>query len=220
MISCKKDSSSSTDSIIAQSIHGQVYNFCTDSGLANVTVFLNINNSANGGTTIQTKTVSGTNGNFTFNVPVHSSNDYTYELKIPSVSGIGGGTQPAIDGCDGDIIKSNINNIQKLCVVPHSGDITLFFPGNVNYTPNDTFLLTIQQNILHKNVPSAVYSLTISIGPYPAPAPPINALCNIGSYWMGLWHTTLNRTTNGVHIIKTDSFYVCWWKTVTDTIPW
>ncbi len=68
-------------------------------------MYLNINNSANGGSTIQTKTVSGANGNFTFNVPIHSSDAYTYELYIPSVSGIGGGIQPAIDGCDGDIIK-------------------------------------------------------------------------------------------------------------------
>ncbi len=104
--------------------------------------------------------------------------------------------------------------------MPHSGDMTLFFPANVNYTPNDTFILTIQQNILHKNVPSAIYSLTIAIGPYSTPPPPINALGNIGSYWMGWWHTTLNKTKNGVHIIKTDSFYVGWWKAVTDTIPW
>ena len=94
--SCKKDSNSN-DSIIAQNVHGQVYNFCTGSGLANVTVYLKIHEN-NNISTIQT--VSGTNGGFTFNLSIHSSDNYTYELYIPSVSGIG---NVGFDGVDGYI---------------------------------------------------------------------------------------------------------------------
>jgi len=61
--SCKKDK----DEVSSQTIHGQVYNLCTDSGMANITVYLQ----QNGSNIAQTN--SGANGNFSFsNVQIHS----------------------------------------------------------------------------------------------------------------------------------------------------
>ena len=162
--SCKKDSD--TDKVTTQTIHGQVYNLCTDSGLANVTVYLKIQ----GPSPSSLQTVSGTNGNFTFNVPVHSSDDYTYELYIPSLSGIGGGPEVGFDGCDGYVIKSNVNQSQLLCVVPHAKNWNIYLPYNAHFTTNDTISLIIQQNTFHKNVPNGVYQLIeINCPLYPPP---------------------------------------------------
>ncbi|HEX7413458.1 MAG TPA: hypothetical protein VF411_05380 [Bacteroidia bacterium] len=211
---CKKDSSN--DTITTQTIHGQVYNLCTDSGLANVTVYLYTNGLGSGN---YISTVSGANGNFTFgNVQIHSSSDYSYSLNIPSVSGIGGGTQPAIDGSAIAINKSNLNQSFILNVVPHASNMRLYFPNGTHLTANDTFVLTIQQNTFHTNSPTSNWEF---IWPYPPP-PPTNFLGNIGNYPMGWWHTTLNKTHNGVHTVSTYSFYVGWWIAwgTADTIPW
>jgi len=37
---------------------------------------------------------------------------------------------------------------------------------------------------------------------------------------MGWWHTMLDKTVNGSHILQKDSFYIGYGGTVTDTIPW
>jgi hypothetical protein len=205
--SCKKDAAN--DTITTQTIHGQVYNLCTDSGLVNCTVFLNINNSASGGSTLQT--VSGTNGMFSFaNVQIHSSSDYSYDLEVKYI--YPSGSQPAIVGIDLELNKSNIVPQYILGVVPNFHDWYLCFPAGT-ITTNDTFTVTLQQNIFHKNAPqNPSYQLI-----YPCPS---NAIANLGNFPMGWWHTTLNKTHNGMHTITTDSFYVGWGATVTDTIPW
>lgn len=113
-------------------------------------------------------------------------------------------------------MRNNLNQSLTLNVVPHAGNIRLFFPNGTNLTANDTFVLTIQQPVLHQNTSYSNWQL---IWPYPPP-PPTNFLGNIGNYWMGWWITTLNKTHNGVHTVTTYSFYVGWWNNVTDTIPW
>ena len=65
---------------------------------------------------------------------------------------------------------------------------------------------------------TAFINLLKLIAPYIPP--PSNFIDNIGNHCMGWWHTTLDKTKNGIHTIKTDSFYVGWGATVTDTIPW
>jgi len=155
---CKKDS----DTITSQTIHGQVYNLCNDSGMANITVYLQ----QNGNNIAQLN--SDANGNFSFsNVQVHSSNDYTYGFYIPSKSGIAG-VGVGFDGVSVDIVKSSINSPFILSVVPHTKDWYLYFPASISPSIyNDTFTLVIQQNTYHKNMPNGVYSLTLAIAPCP-----------------------------------------------------
>jgi hypothetical protein len=207
--SCKKDT------ITNYSVNGQVYNLSTDSGITNVTVFLNMYSSS-GNSSLST--TSGANGNFSFNnVPVHSNSDYTYSLNIPSNSA--GGYKPAIDGSTINIDKSKINQKQILNVVPRTASWKLHFPAGTHIAITDTFKLTIQQNIVHANLPSWNYKLIEGDCPtYPPPTS--NYIDNVGSYWMGRWYSRLDRTQNGLHIIKTDSFYIGWGAYQTDTIPW
>jgi len=222
--SCKKDSSSN-DTVTTQTIHGQVYNLCTDSGLANCTVFLNINNSTGGGSTLQT--ISGANGMFSFaNVQIHSNSDYTYDLEVQDNTA--GGYQPDIDGNDVGIDKSKISQTWMIPVIPIADYWRLYFPSSITSAIySDTFTLVLQQNILHKNVPSINYSMTLAVCPCPTPTPtawaPINNIGNISGYWMGMWYSTLNKTHNGVHTITRDSFYIPWVPphlSIADTIPW
>ncbi len=68
---CKKDK----DQIILHDIKGMVYNNCTDSGLANVTVYLK------DGKGLNLSTVSDAVGNFIFRgVDIHSSSQYNYNI--------------------------------------------------------------------------------------------------------------------------------------------
>jgi hypothetical protein len=207
--SCKKDK----DTITTSSVNGQIYSLCNDSGLANVIVFLNINNS---GGNSSLSTTSGANGNFSFNnVQIHSSSDYSYSLNVHSNGA--GGYKPAIDGSTINIDKLKINQKQILNVVPHFNYWYLYFP-NTLFTSNDTFVLTLQQNVFHSNFPSHIYQ---SISNCPCPITiPTHFAGGLSDYCMGRWQVTLDKTKNSIHTIKTDSFYIGWGATLTDTIPW
>lgn len=216
-ISCKKDKD--TDLVTTQTIHGQVYNLCTDSGLENVTVNLNINNS---GGSSSLNTISNSNGDFSFsNVQINSNSKYTYNLEVASVSGIGGASY-AINGANIEIDKESLNQFFSLKVAPHANNWRLYLPASITAAIyNDTFTLTLQQKTLHKNDPSiTTYSLTEVIAPCPPPPAPINFIDNMGNYWMGWWETKLDKTSNGIHTIKIDSFYVGWSTVGVDTLPW
>ena len=208
-ISCKKDSD--TDKVTTQTIHWQVYNLCTDSGMTNIAVSLQENGNTIG------QIISGTNGSFSFNnIQIHSSNSYTYQLYIPSESGIGGGG--GIDAGYYTADKDKLNSPLILDVIPHSNQIILYYPANTHLSLNDTFILSVQQNIYHKNIPNGNFK--VIAGNCPNYPPSTNFIGNIDNYWMGWWQVTLDKTKNGVHIIKTDSFYIGYKATVTDTIPW
>jgi hypothetical protein len=213
-ISCKKDKD--TDTVTTQIIHGQVYNLCTDSGLVNCTVFL----IENGSTLAQMS--SGVNGNFTFsNVQIHSSSSYSYSLKTID-NPDGGNGLPPISGDATNLDKGNLNQIYKLQVIPLVLQWFLYYPKGtvVSYTSNDTLLLTLHQKIFHKNFPSGNYLLTLGNAPTYTSSSTSNFIGDLSFEWMGWWYSTLSKTKNGVHTVKTDSFYVGWNKNVTDTIPW
>lgn len=206
---CKKE----PDIVSSKSITGQVFNLANDSGLANVTVFLNI--SGPEGYSSLTAT-SNANGNFIFsNVQIHTSNDYKYSLEVPSNGA--GGSQPAIDGSSIVLDKSKLNQNFILHVIPHFKYWELYLT-NSSFTSSDTFLFTMQQNIIHKNTSNSNWQL-VNNCPCPITGT-TNVLGGIGNYWMGWWQVTLDKTVNGVHTVNTDSFYLGWGATVTDTIPW
>ena len=216
VLSCKK-LEQSQDVISTHTIHGQVYNLCTDSGLAGVTVLLNINDKNGGGLTLTA--ISGTNGIFSFsNVQIHSGSDYTYVLEV--VSDDGAGYKPGISGTQQVISIGNSSIPIILDVFASFKTCKLYFPHSTQINTQDTFLLTLSQPIFHKNSPQGNYSLVSGSGPSGYSLPSGGYYGEIGPYWMGWWHSSLDRTINGVHTIKTDSFYVGWGASVTDTIPW
>ncbi|MBS1646443.1 MAG: hypothetical protein JST67_03780 [Bacteroidetes bacterium] len=158
-VACKKNGG---DSISTHTIHGQVYNLCTDSGMANITVYLK----ENGNTIAQMN--SGTGGSFSFsNVQIHSNDEYVYELYIDSKSGIG---DVGFQGDDEEIIKTGIDNPFTLYVVPCTLNWQIYFPASISASIyNDTFTLIVQQKIYAKNVPNGVNTLTMAIGPHTPP---------------------------------------------------
>ena len=156
---CKKDK----DTVTTATIHGQVYNMCTDSGLVNCTVFLN----QNGSTIAQMQ--SGAGGNVTFsNVQIHSSSSYTYDLEVQSNTA--GGYKPDIDGNVVGIDKSKISQTLAIDVLPIADYWRLYFPSSITTAIySDTFTLVIQQNIFHKNMPNGNYKITELICPCTPP---------------------------------------------------
>ena len=208
--SCKKEQ----DMVTTQALHGQVYNMCTDSGLVNCTVFLKLN----GSNIAQMQ--SGASGNFTFsNVQIHSSSSYTYALATID-NPDGGGGLPAIAGASSTIDKGNQNISYLLNVVPVVIQCFLYFPKGTIDPCTDTVLLMVQQKVFHKNIPSGIYLQTLRNSPTYTYTGSSNYIGDGAPTWMGWWYSTLSKTKNGVHTEKTDSFYLGWNNTITDTIPW
>ncbi|MBS1646442.1 MAG: hypothetical protein JST67_03775 [Bacteroidetes bacterium] len=219
VFACKKNNSasSSADTVSSQNIHGQVYNLCTDSGLVNCTVYLQ----ENGNTIAQMQ--SGVNGAFTFsNVSIHSSSDYNYTIQTID-NPDGGGLTPPIDGGTAIISKENYAQIYTVNILAKFNQLYLYLPVKSRNTM-DTVVVTLQQNVFHKNVPGGNYNLIYNFT-LPLPPPPLGyntgELDDVSSkYWMGWWNIKTDRIERGVHITKTDSIYIGWGAAVTDTIPW
>ena len=209
---CKKE----TDTITTATLHGQVYNMCTDSGLVNCTVFLK----QNGNTLAQMQ--SGAGGNFSFsNVQIHSSSSYSYALATID-NPDGAGTLPPIAGGVAAINKSNLGQNYVLQVIPITLQWWLYFPAGtvVSSTVNDTLLLILQQKIFRKNFPSGNYLITLQNSPTYTFSGTGNYIGDLSFEWMGWWYSTRTKTKNGITTTKTDSFYVPWNASSTDTIPW
>jgi hypothetical protein len=209
---CKKD----TSNLQTATIKGSVFNLCTNKNLAGIVVYFETKGPKGNSSVAVT---SDPNGNFAFSdVSINMSSDYNYVLIIESKSGIGNGPEVGFDGVNIGINKSDLGHIFTLGVVPHFKTWNLYFPAGTTTTINDTFSLTLQQKIFHANVPgNSNYKLTICDSPT-FPPPTTNSIGAVSNYWMGWWYSTLDKTMNGVHTIKIDSFYVDWVVTKTDTI--
>ncbi len=163
---------------------------------------------------------SGANGNFTFsNVQIHSSSSYAYALQTID-NPDGGHGEPPISGDAISLDKEDLNKIYKLQVVPLVLQWYLYFPSGTVLSTGDTILLTLRQKIFQKNFPSGNYLLTLCNSPTYTFVTTNNYIGDLSFEWMGWWYSTLSKTKNGVHSLKTDSFYVGWNVNVTDTIPW
>jgi hypothetical protein len=150
-VSCKKEK----DTITQHDIKGMVFNNCTDSGLANVTVYLQ------DGQGLNLSTVSGVNGNFSFNnVQIHSSTKYNYALYILSKSGINAQTFEYC-GFGGTVLGFNYNEVDvffKPRVIP----ACLFYRIECNpiviTSRTDSIRYHLYQYTLHKNDIDAGYT--------------------------------------------------------------
>ncbi|MFN8231118.1 MAG: hypothetical protein U0V03_09390 [Bacteroidia bacterium] len=146
--SCKRDTVTTHD------IKGMVFNNCTDSGLANVTVYLQDNKGLN------LSTLSDVNGNFVFSgVKIHSSDKYSYGLNIPSKSGIGA-TTFEYAGFNGESVNFSPNEADeffKLKVTPKYLNFQVFCNKSIITNANDSILFYCSNYVFHKNVPSANY---------------------------------------------------------------
>jgi hypothetical protein len=149
-VSCKKEK----DTITQHDIKGMVFNNCTDSGLANVTVYLQ------DGQGLNLSTVSGINGNFSFNnVQIHSSSKYNYALLILSKSGINAQTFEYC-GFGGTVLGFNYNEVDMF-FKPRVRPSYLLFPVYCNKNPitnkNDSIVFYCTNYTFHKNAPDYPY---------------------------------------------------------------
>lgn len=210
--SCKKEK----DNVTVQTINGMVYNQCTDSGLVNVHVFLEVNK---GSSQIQKiETVSRADGTFSFpNVEIHSNSKYNYDLFVPSKSGINGagGTEVRFDGGVYNFNYDEANTFFKLRVTPGYFLFTITFNQTTISTINDSVVLNCSQNIFHKNVPDLPYKLGGKCY-----GNVFTQTGNLSNYPMGLWKITIDKWKSGIHTTEQDSIYLGWGATKTYTVNW
>lgn len=199
------------DEITQHNIKGMVYNNCTDSGLANVTVYLK------DGQGLNLSTVSDAGGNFIFPaVTIHSSSKYTYNIYIPSKSGDNATT---FEYCRfiGTTLLFNYNEA-GLFFKPRVQPGCLFYKIFCTPIPitnaTDSIRYHIYQYTLHKNVPEAGY--TMGGGGYGSGI----TWGNFGGYPMGKHIIEMDIWRNGVNTTKKDSVYLSWGADKTYTINW
>lgn len=206
--SCKKDK----DVIALHTINGMVFNNCTDSGLENVTVYLNIND---GKSTSSRQTISDSNGNFSFDgVSIHSSSKYSYAIYIPSKSGIngGGGTEVGFNGTTLNFNYDEVDMFFKPRVTPKF--LFLCYQSNATFPimQPDSLDIYFEQKTFHKNVPLLPYSGVIYNNS--------NISSCSSNYPMGKWNFIIKKWKSGVYTTTIDSIYLGWGSTTTYTINW
>ena len=208
-LSCKKEK----DTVTHHDIKGMVYNNCTDSGLANVTVFLQ------DGQGLNLSTVSGVNGSFSFgSIQVHSNSKYNYVLYIPSKSGTNATTFEYC-GFDGTRLYFNHDEADvffKPRVTPRYLSLNLFCNKSPITGANDSIMFFFTNNTFHKNVPDYPYKFGGG-GFYGTTSYNIG---NIGNYPMGKYVVNIDKWVSGIHTSLKDSIYLAWGANTTYTINW
>jgi hypothetical protein len=209
--SCKKE-----DVIEITTIRGNVFNLCTDSSLANVTVNLVAQNS-NSSTSIST--VSDATGDFVFNdVSINHNSKYSYSLNVKSYSGYAG-LDVGFNGDRVEIDKDNLTAYSILRVAPHFSYLCFQISPSVHITYPDSLFVSYQQNIFHKNMPTSNYRLGFDTPAVQDGYPAYSSYC-LGNYWMGKWNITIDKWRSGYHSTEYDSIYIGWGATETYTINW
>ena len=208
-LSCKKEQ----DTVSVHDIKGMVFNNCTDSGLAKVTVFLK------DGQGLNLSTVSDAIGNFKFNaVSIHSSSEYSYAIYIQSKSG-NIGSAPTIDNCAfrGATLYFNYDEADlffKPRVIPAFYRCAFYCIKNPTTDKNDSIIFYAKNYTVHKNVTDYVWIIkgqAYGIPPY---------FNQSGDDPMGKYILEIDMWKSGVHTTRKDSIYLPWGADTSYTINW
>lgn len=204
------------DRITLHTVTGQVYNNCTDSGLAGTTVTLKTYKDKS--LVKNEQTVTGSDGGFVFsNVEIHSLNSYHYFAYIPGKSGDGGpGPEYAsFSGASMEFSKDEADRFLQLRVTPGFYRIFSVFTNTGGGTDQDSVKLKYEQRRFHQNVPDMpYYYYTGSSGNI------ANDNSAMGNYPMGLYHIIKVTKRNGVITTSSDSLYIGSAGTVTYSVIW
>lgn len=206
------------DEITQHDIKGMVYNNCTDSGLANVTVYLK------DGQGLDLSTVSDASGNFIFpGVKIHSHSKYTYNIYIPSKSG-DNATTFEYCGFIGTSLFFNYNESDlffKPRVTPRYLKFDIYCVKSPTTSITDSILFYCSNLTFKKNVPD--YPYRWGGGGYGAASiqhPAISYYNISGNYPMGKYIIDIDKWISGVHTITKDSIYLDWGANKTYTLNW
>lgn len=210
--SCKKNK----DEISKHTINGMVFNNCTDSGLAGVTVYLKTykNNSEIG----SSQTTSGINGSFTFSdVDIHSDTKYTYAIYIPSKSGTAATTPEycRFDGTTMSFTNDEVSSFFQPKVTPGFLFFTLQFKQSMITTNSDSIVVNYFQKYFHSNVANLPYNLYAKCY-----GGTLTQNGTVANYPMGMWNLKIDKWKNSIHTITYDSIYIGWASTKTYTVSW
>jgi hypothetical protein len=212
LFSCSK--CEKRDIIARKPVKGMVFNNCTDSGLANMKVYLQ---TFKGNSLVNSQeAVTGQEGYFAFDADIHSSEKYSYAIHIPSKSGgiSTGFTEVAFNGTTMYFSKEESDVFMR----PH---VT---PGFLTYTTEyitaitnkqDSVRVLSEQRTYHKNKPDMPYQ--IPGGSYGDKS---FYKDQTSHYPMGLYNIRIDTWKGGVHSTIYDSIYLAWGDTKTYTLNW
>ena len=122
-------------------------------------------------------------------------------------------------GISGEIDKDNSGNVIQMGISGSFRNLKIQLSQDVTTMAPDTFTVHLQQNILHKNQPERVYEVTY-FPRYFYIGTGVFSYDNLGSYPMGMWNITVDKTRLGVHTITNDSIYLNMGASAIYTIPW
>ena len=211
-ITCKREK----NTVSIQDIKGTVMNNCNDSGLANVIVYLNVDNSK---TSHLYQVLSDKDGHFIFkNVSVYNNTKYTYSVYVPSKSG-GLSSNPALTevGITGEIIDFTYQEAATdfiLHVTPKYQYFTIYCNKVPVSSIADSVSFRCYNFNFHKNVTDLPYSWGgggYGNGSYTN---------NSGIYPMGKYHIYIETWVNSVHSYRQDSIYLNQGAQVSYTLNW
>jgi hypothetical protein len=213
LFSCSK--CEKRDIIARKPVKGMVFNNCTDSGLANIKVYLQ---TFKGNSLVNSQeAVTGQEGNFAFDADIHSSDKYSYAIHIPSKSGgvSGGFTEAGINGTTMYFSNGESDIFMRPKVTPKFLVINLFQIKNNLSVHTDSIRTMFYQLKYHANSNDMPYSFGIgSYGNEPLLAG------NVGNYPMGLYFILTDKWINGSHSEDKDSIYLNWGAQKTYTVFW
>ena len=120
----------------------------------------------------------------------------------------------------GEIDKSNPSGFLQFGILGFFNNMRIQLSQEVTTMAPDTFTVHIQQNIIHKNQPERVYEATLYPRYFYIGAYGVYSYNKAGSYPMGKWNITVDKTRLGVHTITNDSIYLNMGASAIYTIPW
>jgi hypothetical protein len=197
-------------------IRGNILNFCTGKGFANVkVVFYEIRKkrfNKNDFEELSTKTDA--NGNFSFIKTIYKSDDYKYYLKVPSYSD----SLTTFEGIGlAEFEKSKITEFIQGGTTATFNRLTLIFKGFKNYNfPTDTLKYTLEQKKIKEYLPNSVADFgggvvqNYSSGDF----------TTLYTGYMGTWYITIYKKKAGVVTNIVDSIYLDMGERKTYTIEW
>ena len=201
-LSCKK----TKDKALIPDITGTVINACTDSGMANLTVYLTLFNAASHPINYQTTT--NANGGFTFpNLTLQSSGVFNSLIKVTNSTNFVGQTNVFVDS----LAKKPF----LLTVIPNSPSLIIYFNHSPTTAGTDSVITSLVQNKLNLSISGAGNGPSYKY--YGNTAAATDTIYNIP---MGWWHINSNRWLSSKDTMLKDSIYIYRGIAKTYTLNW
>jgi hypothetical protein len=204
------------DSIVIRNIRGMVFNNCTDSGLADIPLFLNVY--SDNDLVKKYSAISGDSGKFFFDhVEMHTSPLYSYDIFIPSKSGfvVPRRSETGFDGTRMTFSTAESYLFLRPQVTPRIYYLNFHFEREKE-SNIDSLHFTASQEIFHNNVPDLPHILKARIFKNSN-----NGSGNWGGgYPSGKYKIEITKWKGKDFIIEKDEMYIKFQDSLTHVIEW